>query len=225
MTPPETTPPGTTPPGTTTDVVVGEDGLARCAWGASTPEYRVYHDDEWGRPVGDDGRVYEKLCLEGFQAGLSWLTILRKRDAFRRAFASFDPAVVATFGDAEVERLVGDPGIVRHRAKILAAITNAKATVALRDRGVSLAALVWRHRPAVERVPAGASDIPPSTPESAALSKTLRREGFAFVGPTTVYAAMQSLGVVNDHLVACGWREVAEAQRRAFEVPILSTCS
>jgi DNA-3-methyladenine glycosylase I len=205
------------------EVVVGDDGLARCAWGASTPEYQAYHDGEWGRPVGEDDRVYEKLCLEGFQAGLSWLTILRKRDAFRRAFASFDPQVVATFGDAEVERLVGDPGIVRHRAKILAAVTNAKATVALRDRGVSLAALVWAHRPRVERDRKRASDIPPSTPESTALSKTLRAEGFVFVGPTTVYAAMQSLGVVNDHLAVCHWWEVAEAQRRAFEAPSLSS--
>jgi DNA-3-methyladenine glycosylase I len=206
----------------TPDIVVGEDGLARCAWGASTPEYRMYHDDEWGLPVGDDDRVYEKLCLEGFQAGLSWLTILRKRDTFRLAFASFDPAVVATFGDAEVERLVGDPGIVRHRAKILAAVSNARATIALRDRGVSLAALVWGHRPAVEFARERTNDIPPSTPESAALSKTLRREGFVFVGPTTVYAAMQSLGVVNDHLLACRWHDVSEAQRRAFEVPVLS---
>lgn len=206
----------------TSDVVVGDDEFARCGWGASTPEYRMYHDDEWGRPVGDDDCVYEKMCLEGFQAGLSWLTILRKRDAFRQAFASFDPQVVATFGDAEVERLLGDARIVRHRAKILAAVTNARATIALRDRGVSLAALVWRYRPALERARTRTSAIPPSTPESTALSKTLRREGFVFVGPTTVYAAMQSLGVVNDHLVACHWHAVTEAQRRAFEVPTLT---
>ncbi len=207
----------------TDDVVVGDDGLARCGWGASTPEYRRYHDDEWGRPVGDDDRVFEKLCLEGFQAGLSWLTILRKRDAFRQAFASFDPRVVATFGDAEVERLVRDPGIVRHRAKILAAITNAKATVALRDRGISLAALVWRHRPAVEDARRRMSDVPSSTPESEALSKALRREGFAFVGPTTVYAAMQSLGVVNDHIATCHWHTVTQAERKAFRAPTLPT--
>ncbi len=203
------------------DVVVGDDGLARCGWGASTPEYRAYHDGEWGRPVGEDDRVYEKLCLEGFQAGLSWITILRKRDAFRRAFASFDPKVVATFGDAEVARLLGDPGIVRHRAKILAAVTNAKATVALRERGVSLAALVWRHRPGEERARKRTSDVPAVTPESVALSELLRRQGFVFVGPTTAYAAMQSLGVVNDHLVDCHWRAVTEAQRGAFEVPTL----
>lgn len=206
----------------TSEVLVGDDGLARCGWGAASPEYRAYHDDEWGRPVGDDDRVYEKLCLEGFQAGLSWLTILRKRAGFRRAFASFDPQVVATFGDADVERLVGDPAIVRHRAKIVSAITNAKATVALRDRGVSLAALVWQHRPAVERSRERLRDVPSSTPESVTLSKTLRRHGFVFVGPTTVYAAMQSLGVVNDHLVACHWHAVAETQRRGFEVPVLS---
>lgn len=206
----------------TAEVVVGDDGLARCGWAASTPEYRRYHDDEWGRPVGDDDRVFEKVCLEGFQAGLSWLTILRKRDAFRSAFASFDPRVVATFGDAEVERLVRDPGIVRHRAKILGVVTNAKATVALGDRGISLAALVWDHRPAVERARRRTSDVPPSTPESEALSKALRREGFTFVGPTTVYAAMQSLGVVNDHLVTCDWHAVTEAQRRTFQVPTVS---
>ena len=201
------------------DVVVGDDGLARCGWGASTPEYRAYHDEEWGRPVADDDRIFEKLCLEGFQAGLSWLTILRKRDAFRRGFASFDTRVVATFGEAEVERLAGDPGIVRHRAKIRAAVANAKATLALRERGDSLAALVWRHRPDGERARRQMSDVPSSTPESAALSMALRRQGFVFVGPTTVYAAMQSLGVVNDHLVACRWRAVCEAQRTVFEVP------
>ncbi|MGH8987438.1 MAG: DNA-3-methyladenine glycosylase I [Acidimicrobiales bacterium] len=201
------------------DVVVGEDGLGRCGWGTATQEYQAYHDGEWGRPVGDDDRVYEKLCLEGFQAGLSWLTILRKRDAFRRAFASFDPRVVANFVDADVIRLLGDPGIVRHRAKILAAVTNAKATLALRDRGASLAELVWRYRPEKERAPKRASDVPPSTPESAALSKMLRDLGFVFVGPTTVYAAMQSLGVVNDHLVRCRWRALAEDERAAFSAP------
>lgn len=207
------------------EVVVGDDGFARCPWGASSPEYRSYHDDEWGRPVGDDDRVYEKLCLEGFQAGLSWLTILRKRDAFRVAFASFDPVVVASFDDADVDRLVGDPGIVRHRAKIVAAITNARETVALRARGESLAALVWQHRPAVEHPRIRTSDVPPTTPESSALSASLRRHGFTFVGPTTVYAAMQSLGVVNDHLVGCHWHAVAEARRRDFEVPVTSAPS
>ena len=183
-----------------TDLIEGDDGLTRCSWGSSTPEYRTYHDSEWGRPVGDDARVYEKLCLEGFQAGLSWLTILRKRDGFRQAFASFDPAVVAGFDEADVDRLVANPSIVRHRPKIVAAVANARATVALRHEGISLAGLVWKHGPAVTKPPKAMSDISPSIPESKALSTELRRHGFAFVGPTTVYAAMQALGVVNDHL-------------------------
>lgn len=201
------------------DLVVGEDGLARCRWGASPPEYLRYHDDEWGRPVADEARIYEKLCLEGFQAGLSWLTILRKRDGFRRAFASFDPEVVAGFGDADVERLLGDAGIVRHRAKIVAAVTNARATMALREQGESLAALVWRHRPAAPPAPERLEDLPASTPESKSLSAELRRRGYVFVGPTTVYAAMQSLGVVDDHLAGCHRREAVEAERAAFSAP------
>lgn len=198
--------------------MVGDDGLARCRWGALTPEYRAYHDEEWGRPVGDDGRVYEHLCLEGFQTGLSWIVILRKREGFRRAFASFEPRVVASFGEVEIDQLVNDAGIVRHRAKIAAAIANAKATVALQEHGVSLAALVWQHEPSAARVPAGPSDVPSSTPESTALSKALRGYGFAYVGPTTVYSAMQSLGVVNDHLLGCHWHDVVDAQRRDFHL-------
>jgi DNA-3-methyladenine glycosylase I len=201
------------------NLILGEDGLTRCSWSTSTPEYRTYHDSEWGRPVGDDDRVYEKLCLEGFQAGLSWLTILRKRSGFRQAFASFDPAVVADFDEADVDRLVGDPGIVRHRRKIVAAITNARATLTLRQEGISLAGLVWKHRPAVAKVPEAMSDIPPSTHESKALSAELRGQGFAFVGPTTAYATMQALGVVNDHLLGCDWRVVVEDQRQAFPIP------
>jgi DNA-3-methyladenine glycosylase I len=200
-------------------VVVGEDGVRRCAWGASTPEYQAYHDDEWGRPVGDDRRVFEKLCLEGFQAGLSWLTILRKRDGFRRAFASFDPAVVAAFGDADIDRLLADAGIVRHRGKILATINNAQATVRLRSQDVSLAAMLWEHEPSASRPPRSDDDLPSSTPESQALSAALRRQGFRFVGPTTVYAAMQSLGVVNDHLDDCEFRAIAQAERAQFRVP------
>jgi DNA-3-methyladenine glycosylase I len=199
-------------------VVLGSDGMARCAWGASSPEYRAYHDEEWGRPVGDEDRIYEHLCFEGFQSGLSWLTILRKRDAFRRAFASFDPNVVATFGEGDVDRLLRDTGIVRHRAKIVATIQNAKATLALREQGVSLASLLWKHTQR-ELVPLRPDDVPSSTPESLALSAALRGHGFTFVGPKTVYAAMQSLGVVNDHLAACHWRAVAEQQRRAFTPP------
>ena len=197
-------------------VILGSDGLARCPWSASAPEYVAYHDEEWGRPVGDDRRIYEKLCLEGFQAGLSWLTILRKRAAFRAAFASFDPEVVATFDDGDVDRLLGDAGIVRHRGKIVAAITNARATVRLREQGTSLAALVWRHEPEPRRSPAVMADVPAATPESKALSTELRRRGFSFVGPTTVYAAMQSLGVVNDHLAGCHVRAVVEEARAEF---------
>jgi DNA-3-methyladenine glycosylase I len=197
-------------------VVTGEDGVRRCAWGASTPEYQAYHDQEWGRPVGDDRRVFEKLCLEGFQAGLSWLTILRKREGFRQAFARFDPTVVAAFGDAEIERLLADTGIVRNRAKILATINNAQATIRLGDEGVSLAALMWEHEPKASRP---GSDLPSSTPESKSLSAELQRRGLRFVGPTTVYAAMQSLGVVNDHAADCEFRAIAKAERARFIVP------
>lgn len=200
-------------------VVIGEDGVRRCAWGASTPEYLAYHDQEWGRPVGDDTRVLEKLCLEGFQAGLSWLTILRKREGFRTAFASFDPTVVAAFGDADIDRLLADTGIVRHRGKILATINNAQATVRLHGEDVSLAALVWEHEPSSSRPPGSDGDVPSSTPESKSLSAELRRRGFRFVGPTTVYAAMQSLGVVNDHLDDCEFRAIAQAERAQFRVP------
>jgi DNA-3-methyladenine glycosylase I len=200
-------------------VTVGEDGIGRCPWGASTPDYQAYHDHEWGRPVGDDTRVFEKLCLEGFQSGLSWLTILRKREGFRDAFASFDPRVVAAFDDADVERLLADTGIVRHRGKIVATIANAQATVRLLDQHISLAALVWEHEPKAGRPPRSGDDLPASTPESKTLSAELRKRGFGFVGPTTVYAAMQSLGVVNDHLVRCGFRSVTEAERAQFTVP------
>jgi DNA-3-methyladenine glycosylase I len=201
------------------DTVIGEDGIRRCAWGTSTPEYQAYHDDEWGRPVGDDNRVFEKLCLEGFQAGLSWLTILRKRENFRRAFASFDPRAVAGFGPEDVDRLLADAGIIRHRAKILATIENARATVRLLEQHVSLAALVWGYEPNAVRPPKSGSDVPPSTAESKSLSADLRTRGFRFVGPTTVYAAMQSLGVVNDHLLDCRFHSIVQAERAQFRVP------
>ncbi len=202
------------------DLVIGEDGAARCRWGASTPEYQAYHDNEWGLPVGDDNRVFEKLCLEGFQAGLSWLTILRKRENFRSAFASFDPRLVARFDDADVERLLADAGIIRHRGKIVATIANAQATVRLREQGARLAGLVWRHEPGARPVPRAMRDLPASTPESKALSAELRRVGFRFVGETTVYAAMQSLGLVNDHLKGCHSRAIVELARADFEVPV-----
>jgi DNA-3-methyladenine glycosylase I len=200
-------------------VVIGDDGVARCPWAVSAPEYEAYHDQEWGRPAADDDRVYETLCLEGFQAGLSWLTILRKRPGFRAAFASFDPAVVARYHERDVARLLADPGIVRNRAKVLATITNAGATVRLHDEGLSLAALVWKYEPPARRPHARLGDLAASTPESKALSSELRRRGFAFVGPTTVYASMQALGVVDDHLAGCALRQVVEEERARFARP------
>lgn len=198
--------------------VTGADGLVRCGWGVSTPEYVAYHDDEWGRPVTDDVRIYEKLTLEGFQSGLSWLTILRKRPAFRMAFAGFDPDAVARFGPADVDRLMADAGIVRHRGKIEAAIANAGAVVAARRRHGSLAALVWSFEPArADRTaPRKLGDLPPATSESQALARALKALGFRFIGPTTAYAAMQALGVVNDHFLACHRREPCDDERAAM---------
>ena len=183
----------------------------RC-WGTDDPLYLAYHDEEWGRPVLDERGLLERLCLEGFQSGLSWLTILRKRDNFRAAFANFDPERVARFGERDVKRLLGDAGIVRHRGKIEAAIANARGTLALREAGTPLEELVWSYRPKRTRAPRGPQDWPSTTPESAALSKTLKRAGFRFVGPTTVYAAMQACGVVNDHLATCFVRRDVEAE-------------
>ncbi len=203
-----------------TGAVPGGDGRRRCPWAGSTPEYQAYHDDEWGRPAVDDVRLYEKLCLEGFQSGLSWLTILRKRDGFRRAFAGFQPEKVATFDDGDVARLLADAGIIRHRGKIEATIANAAATLAVQaDRG-SLAALVWEFEPARRgRVaPVHLGDLAPQTAESVALSKALRRYGFRFIGPTTAYAAMQSLGLVNDHLQGCYVRAACEQERRRMKL-------
>jgi DNA-3-methyladenine glycosylase I len=202
------------------DVVRGPDGVHRCAWGASAPDYVPYHDDEWGRPVVDDVRLYEKLCLEGFQSGLSWLTILRKREAFRKAFAGFDFERVARFGERDVARLLSDAGIVRHRGKIEATIANARATLTARERHGSLAALVWSHRPTGRRrAPRAMADLAASTPESKALSKQLVGLGFRYVGPTTVYAAMQACGVVNDHLAGCAARAVCDTARQQVRVP------
>jgi DNA-3-methyladenine glycosylase I len=203
----------------TLDVDAGEDGLLRCAWGTAPPECRRYHDLEWGRPEGDDDRIFEMLSLEGFQAGLSWLTILRKREGFRRAFDGFSPTRVAAYEDTEVERLVTDPEIVRHRGKILAVIANARATLGLRDQGTSLAELVWEREPSPRHPPRHLAEVPAATAESTALSAELRRRGFRFVGPTTVYAAMQSLGVVNDHFDGCHFRSVVEEERSRFATP------
>ena len=190
----------------------GSDGLRRCWWGASTPDYLAYHDEEWGRPIRDDRGLYERMVLEGFQSGLSWLTILRKRDNFRAAFANFDIDTVAGFGDRDVERLLADAGIVRHRGKIEAAIANAKAARDMHAAGESLAELVWSHAPPRRRrAPRSPEDLPASTAESTALSKELKRRGFRFVGPPTAYAAMQACGVVNDHLAGCWVRAQVEA--------------
>ena len=183
----------------------------RC-WQTTDELYLAYHDEEWGRPVLDERGLLERFCLEGFQSGLSWLTILRKRENFRVAFAGFDAERIARFGKRDVERLLRDAGIVRHRGKIEAAIANARGTLALRAQGTPLEELVWSHRPKRTRAaPKSMRDLPPTTPESAALSKDLKRAGFRFVGPTTVYAAMQACGVVNDHLAKCFVR--AEVQR------------
>jgi DNA-3-methyladenine glycosylase I len=184
----------------------------RC-WDTADELYTRYHDEEWGRPVRDERGLYERLCLEGFQSGLSWLTILRKRENFRAAFAGFDPERVAHFEERDVRRLLGDAGIVRHRGKIEAAIANARATVALRESR-PLHELVWSFRPERERAPRNAREWEASTAESIALSKDLRRAGFRFVGPTTVYATMQACGVVNDHLAGCWVRDAVERERR-----------
>ncbi|MCW3062933.1 MAG: DNA-3-methyladenine glycosylase [Solirubrobacterales bacterium] len=181
----------------------------RC-FGDGDPLYAAYHDDEWGRPVSDERGLFERLCLEGFQSGLSWLTILRKRESFRAAFARFDPDAVAAFGEDDVARLLGDAGIVRNRAKIAATIGNARATVALREAGGSLEETIWGHRPAPRAAPAAWAQVPAVTPESQALSRELKARGFRFVGPTTVYAAMQACGLVNDHLADCPARAATE---------------
>jgi DNA-3-methyladenine glycosylase I len=187
------------------DEAVGPDGEPRCPWALGAPDYLNYHDREWGRPVHGDVPLFERLTLEAFQSGLSWLTILRKRDGFRTAFHGFDPPTVAAFGEADLERLMSDPGIVRNRAKITAAVTNAQALLRLRESAGdgALDELIWAHAPAARPAPRTLADVPASTPESAALAKSLKRHGFVFVGPTTAYATMQAVGVVNDHLESC----------------------
>jgi DNA-3-methyladenine glycosylase I len=196
-------------------LAAGPDGRRRCRWATSAPEYLAYHDDEWGRPVRDDRGLYERLCLEAFQSGLSWLTILRKRDAFRRAFAGFEIERVAGFGSREVERLLADAAIVRNRAKIDAAIGNAQAAAELGATGESLADLVWSFAPRTQAAPRSFGEVPARTPESAALARDLKRRGFRFVGPTTAYALMQACGLVNDHLIGCAVRGDVERERRA----------
>ncbi|MDQ3724258.1 MAG: DNA-3-methyladenine glycosylase I [Actinomycetota bacterium] len=188
----------------------------RC-WPTTDPLYIAYHDDEWGRPVRDEHLLLERLCLEGFQSGLSWITILRKRENFRAAFARFDPEAVAQFGDADVERLMGDAGIVRNRAKIEATIANARATVALHEAGETLDALLWsfaaRDSGGSPPPPRSLREMPAATPQSEALARELKRLGFRFVGPTTAYALMQAAGIVNDHVEGCSVRAAVEAER------------
>ncbi len=188
------------------DLVVGADGLTRCAWGTSTPDYERYHDQEWGRPVHGDDRLFERITLEAFQSGLSWLTILRKRDAFRAAFAGFSIPAVAAYGPVDAERLLNDAGIVRNRAKITATLTNARAAADLLDvegEG-ALDRLIWSFAPSAARQrPARMADLPAQSEESKALAKELKARGFVFVGPTTMYAAMQACGLVDDHLAGC----------------------
>lgn len=202
-------------------IITGEDGFKRCFWAGSDPLYRSYHDNEWGRPVADDTRLFEKLCLEGFQSGLAWITILRKRENFRAAFAGFDIPTVAAFTDADVERLVGDSGIVRHRGKIVSTINNAKRAIELQKEAGSIAAFIWRFEPDPASRPSvfTMQHIQPKTAESTALSKELRKRGWSFVGPTTVYAFMQSMGLVNDHLEGCDVRDAVEKDRTAFIRP------
>jgi DNA-3-methyladenine glycosylase I len=184
-----------------TDLVTGADGLSRCAWGASTPDYAVYHDEEWGRPLRGDDALYERLTLEAFQSGLSWLTILRKRPAFRLAFDEFRIEKVAGYGEADVARLLADAGIVRNRAKVEAAVANARAALALPD---GLSALLWSFAPPPRAArPRSFAEVPALTPESTAMAKALKKSGFRFVGPTTAYALMQATGMVDDHLAGC----------------------
>ncbi|MEM0900206.1 MAG: DNA-3-methyladenine glycosylase I [Pseudomonadota bacterium] len=205
-------------------LIVGEDGVARCWWHDNKPDYLAYHDTEWGFPVDDDIRLFEKICLEGFQSGLSWLTILRKRENFRAAFDDFDFEKVAEYDDVDVERLVADAGIVRHRGKIVSTINNAKRALELRSEFGSLAAYFWQFEPKPEHRPQVVTYdwamANPTTEQSKALSKDLKKRGWSFVGPTTVYAFMQAMGLVNDHLEGCAIRPKAEEARHGFKRPV-----
>lgn len=196
--------------------VPGPDGRPRCGWCAAAPEFFDYHDHEWGFPVVDDTRLFEKLCLESFQSGLSWRTILAKRDNFRAAFAGFDFRKVARFDDNDVARLLADAGIVRHRGKIEAVINNARRACDLVDTEGSLAAFLWRFEPAEDETPPQSRS---TSPASIALSKELRKRGWTFVGPTTVYAFMQAMGLINDHALDCALRDKADAARRSLKRP------
>ena len=204
-------------------LVVGEDGRTRCAWHGGLEDYRRYHDEEWGHPVTADHRLFEKICLEGFQSGLSWLTILRKREGFRAAFAGFDFDRVAAFDESDIERCLADAGIVRHRGKIVSTINNAGRAQALRDEFGTLARYFWSFEPTPEERPARVDwetmRANPTTPTSIRLSKDLKKRGWTFVGPTTVYAFMQAMGLVNDHVEGCCCREEIERERAAFVRP------
>ncbi len=204
-------------------LVRGDDGVVRCAWGASDPLYAAYHDEEWGFPVSDDRRLFEKICLEGFQSGLSWLTILRKRERFRAAFHGFDLEAVARFGSRDVSRLLRDEGIVRHRGKIESTINNARRALALVETHGSLAAFFWSFEPAASDRPARLTwpvlKAMGTTPASIALSAALKRQGWTFVGPTTAYAFMQAMGLVNDHVEGCAVRARAAHARARFRRP------
>lgn len=206
-----------------TGLIVGDDGATRCFWHGNDPFYRDYHDHEWGRPVADDRRLFEKVCLEGFQAGLSWLTILRKRENFREAFEDFHYERVALFTERDVERLLANTGIVRHRGKIESTINNAKRARELAEEAGSLAAWFWRFEPKPHERP-DVIDYPtllawPKTPTSTLISKELKKRGWSFVGPTTIYAFMQAMGMVNDHIEGCVCRPVVELERRQFRRP------
>jgi len=200
-------------------LIVGADQRPRCKWSGDAADYIAYHDEEWGRPVENDTRLFEKICLEGFQSGLSWLTILRKRENFRRAFAEFDHHKVAEFGPADIDRLLQDAGIVRHRGKIVSTINNARRAIALEQEFGTLAAFFWRYEPDPQTRPAIVDKAALATltlsPESTALSKDLKKRGWSFVGPTTVYAFMQAMGMVNDHIEGCASRPEVEALRAA----------
>lgn len=206
-----------------TGLVEGPDGKIRCFWHGNLPDYLHYHDHEWGRPVADDRRLFEKICLEGFQSGLSWLTILRKRENFREAFEGFDFERVARFGEKDVERLLGNAGIVRHRGKITSAINNARRAIELASEKGSLAAYFWSFEPDEAERPAimdyQTLRANPTSPTSIRLSKDLKKRGWTFVGPTTIYAHMQAMGLVNDHIEGCCCRAEVEELRRSFKRP------
>ncbi|GGF97037.1 DNA-3-methyladenine glycosylase I [Rhizobium wenxiniae] len=204
-------------------IITGEDGKGRCFWHGGLEDYRRYHDEEWGRPVTDDIRLFEKICLEGFQSGLSWLTILRKRENFRAAFAGFDFHKVAEFGEADIERLVTDAGIIRHRGKIVSTINNARRAIELQQEFGSLAKFFWSFEPGADQRPA-TRDLEtlranPTTPVSVSLSKNLKKRGWTFVGPATIYAFMQAMGMVNDHIDGCFCQSEVDEMRLRFKRP------